>query len=375
MKKIFMFYPNIPNKEGLINSIEKVINDRFVGYGDKVEEFEKKFAEKFGLKYTLALNSCTSGLRLGLAISGVGPKDEVITPAYTCSATNHPILEQFATPVFTDSDYNTGNIDPKDIEHRITEKTKAIMVVHWAGYPVELDEINKIAKKHDLKVIEDAAHAMGVTYKGKPIGSISDFTSFSFQAIKHITTGNGGMLTLIDPKLHKEAFRRSWYGIDRHDRKQFLSEDDYPGYYDFGVTLPGYKYDMSCIQAVMGLHGLKYFDQEFNRRAQLAEKYNQELLGIPGIKLFQYKDDRTSGNWLYCMHVENRANFYRMMKSKGIETSIVHKRNDADPVFGGRRDDLPQVDRISKDVISIPMHSGLTSEDIDYIIKSIKDGW
>lgn len=368
-KKIVMFYPFMP--ESVIEKVAETLRGRWIGQGPKVDEFEREFAKKFGLKYVVAVNSGTSALRLALAIAGVGPGDEVISPALTCTATNTPILEQFAKPVFADVQYETANIDPNDIEHRVTEKTKAIICVHWAGYPCDLDEIHKIARDYGLVVIEDAAHAIGAAYRGKPIGSISHFTAFSLQAIKQITTGDGGVLSIINEKYYEAARRRRWFGIPRHERKPSIFGHD-PTYDIFEV---GYKYNMNDIAATIGLEQLKYFDWVAKRRAEIARRYREELDSVPGITLFKHKNDRVHANWLFCMHVERMPKFAEMMWSKGIEVSVVHWRNDKYTIFGGLRKDLPNTDRLTEDMIAIPLHTKLTDEDIDYIIKTIRNGW
>src|SRR3989344_190424 len=182
--KIRMLSPYVSPKS--MPHVEKVLKSRYLGEGPIVKEFENKFSELIGAKYPVAVNSGTSALPLSVVMAGVKPGDEVITTAQTMMATSHSILAQFARPVFADIQYETGNIDPKDIEKRITKKTKAIIVAHWAGYPAEMDEITKIAKKNKIKVIEDASDAIGSVYKNKTIGTISDFTCFSFQAIKQV---------------------------------------------------------------------------------------------------------------------------------------------------------------------------------------------
>ena len=176
-EQIRMFKPYV-NEAAVSNAVE-ALRSGWIGEGARVEEFEKALCDQFGYRYALGLNSATSGLRLALAMCGVGPGDEVVTTAMTCTATNMPILEQFAVPVFVDVKYNTGNIDPLKIEKCITEKTKAIMCVHWAGYPCDMDEIGQVAARYGVPVIEDAAHALGATYKGAPIGTLSQFTVLS----------------------------------------------------------------------------------------------------------------------------------------------------------------------------------------------------
>ncbi|MBS3125467.1 DegT/DnrJ/EryC1/StrS family aminotransferase [Candidatus Woesearchaeota archaeon] len=204
--------------------------------------------QQLKIPFPVTVNSGTAAVHLALDIAGVGPGDEVITTSLTCAATNHAILMQYAKPVFADVQYDTGNIDPEDIEHRITPKTKAVLVVHWAGYPCDMDEINAIAKKHNLPVIEDAAHAMGASYKGKPMGTISDFTCFSLQAIKHITTGDGGILCTNNIQDYQKGIRRRWFGIDRNHRIPSVL-----GHADYDIVERGFKYHMNDIAAAIGL--------------------------------------------------------------------------------------------------------------------------
>jgi perosamine synthetase len=286
-------------------------------------------------------------------------------------ATNTTILEQFAKPVFADVQYETANLDPSDIEHRITKKTKAITCVHWGGNPSDMDEIHKIADDYDLPVIEDAAQAMGAKYKGKPIGGLSDFTVFSFQAIKPITTGDGGMLSMTKKDTYEAALRRRWFGIDRAGRKPSVLGHD--PLYD--IKELGYKYQMNDMNATLGLDQLKYFDSLSKRRAEIAKIYREELAGVRGLKLLENKDDRVSANWLFGINVERRIKFAEAMCSNGIEVMVHNWRNDKYTVFGGLRKDLPNTERINETSICIPIHSNLSDENIKYIISSIKRGW
>jgi len=364
-----MFLPFVSGKA--IARAAAILQTTFIGAGDTVKEFEDAIEKRFGFKGLLTING-TCALRLALAIAGVGPGDEVISVSQTCTATNTPILEQYAIPQFADIQFDTGNIDPNDIEHRITEKTKAIMCVHWAGYPCDLDEIHTIAKKYNLPVIEDAAHALGARYHGQNIGAISEYTMFSFGAIKHLTTVNGGMLVVSDKDKFQEAIQRRWCGIDRDKRKP---SEDWPGYYDWQQSIPGYNYVSTNVNAAIGLGNLPYFDDVFTHREKLANFYQQELASVPGLRLFQYKGDRRCAWWLFTIHVENRRAFHDMMKFKGIETSVCHVRNDIYPVFGGRRNDMPNLDKYQDTYICIPMHQGITDDNAQYIVDSIKGGW
>lgn len=367
--RVSMFRPYV-NEDRAIELVSQVLRSGWIGEGPRVKQFEQALQDYFGFRYVLALNSGTAGLRLALALAGVGPGDEVITTAQTCTATNTAVLEQFATPVFADVQYLTGNIDPLDIEHRITEKTKAIMCVHWAGYPCDLAEIHAIADRHNLPVIEDAAHALGAVYRGQPIGTISPYTMFSLQAIKHITTADGGLLTFTDAGHYHAGRRRRWFGIDRDNRRARLD-----GYAFWDQTEVGYKMQMNDVAAAIGLANLEQAAAIMQVREAIALTYRAELTRVPGLTLFEKASDRHSAHWLFTCHVERRDDFCRMMRAAGVEVSVVHIRNDRHGVFGGLRRDLPVLDRYEQTQISLPLHNHLTLEDVDYVTTCIKRGW
>jgi len=356
--------------EKAIQAVVDTLRSGRIGQGPKAKKFEQAFCGTIGVPYAVAINSCAAGLRLALAISGVGPGDEVITTPLTWQATNHPILEQFAQPVFADIQFLTGNIDPSDIEHRVTERTKAILCIHWGGYPADMDEIHAVADKYGLSVIEEAADALGATYHSRPVGVLSRFTSFSFYAIQIVTTVEGGMLTMLDEEDYEAAMRRRWFGIDRVRRKPRLD-----GYYDYDTRETGYGYPMNDVMAAMGWVHLEELDSLLQRRKTIASVYREALDGVPGVTLFEDRPDRTSGCQLFTIHVERRDDFCRMMRDKRVAVLVMHVRNDQYTVFGGLRDDLPELDKFSKTYICIPLHNKLTDEDVDYVIQCIKGGW
>lgn len=370
MNRVPMFKPYV--NERAIKLVSETLRSGWIGEGPRVEEFESRLKARFGFPFCVAVNSGTSALRLALAMSGVGPGDEVITPAFTCTATNTPILEQYARPIFADIQYETGNIDPLDIEHRITEHTKAIMVVHWAGYPADLAEVREIADRHDLVVIDDAAHALGAVYRSSHIGAspFSDFTMFSFQAIKQLTTGDGGLLTMRNRGDYDEARRRRWFGIDRKYR---LPRVDGLAYWPQSEL--GYKYQMNDVAASIGLGNLEDINWILGERRRHAGLYRKALSDVPGVTLFDMKPHRLSGNWLFTIHVENRDDFCCMMNSMGVDVNVCHSRNDIHPIFGPLRDDLPQTERFDKTNISIPLHNYMTNEDRLQVIAAIVGGW
>ena len=231
-----------------VQLVTQVLESGWLSEGRIVQQFEAALAARLGLCRPVAVNSGTAALHLALALTGVGPGDEVILPAQTFVATGLVILMQGAKPVFADINPLTGNISPTSIAEKITEHTKAIMPVHWGGYPCDLDEINAIADRYDLAVIEDAAHALGATYKGHPIGAISRFTAFSFQAIKHLTTGDGGALCCTDETDSRASVVRRWFGIDRA-----TSQPSILGEREYDITDIGYKYHMNDVAAALGL--------------------------------------------------------------------------------------------------------------------------
>lgn len=368
MNKIVMFSPYL--SKNAIPYAEEVMKSRWIGQGKKVNDFENLFKSTFNIPFPAAVSNVSSAIKIALDIADVKPGDDIITTPQTCTWTNHPILEQYAKPVFADIQYETGNIDPNDIEKRITKKTRAIIVAHWAGYPADMDEISKIARKHNLKVIEDASDALGAKYKNKAIGTISDFTCFSFQAIKQITSGEGGILAVLNKKDFESAVRRRWYGIDRVNRKSTIE-----GYYDFDVDERGYGCHMTNINAAIGIANLEECKEIKSRRKSMVKKYREAFQKIDDITLLESKSGRESANELFTMHVKDRNKFCKKMASSGIETSIVHMRNDAYTIFGGLRKDLPSLDKFSKTNISIPLHNNMSGNDMDYIIKTVKKGW
>jgi perosamine synthetase len=368
LRKVNMFQPYVSGTAD--ERVAQVLRNRWIGQGAMVDEFEKRIEETLGIKYAVAVNSSSSAIRLALSICGVRPGDEVITTPMTCTLTNHPILEQFARVVFADIQYDSGNINPDDVERRITASTRAILCTHWGGQPVDLAQLNEIGNRHGLPVIEDASEAFGATYMGKPIGAISRFAAFSFQAIQIITCSEGGLLAVRDEPAYKQARTLRWYGIDRDQRKPNVL-----GYYDFDITLNGFGYHMTNIAAAIGVENIKMLDFQRRHRKTVVDRYRSSFKNIAGIKLLAEKTDRESSNHFFTMHVERREDFCKKMKERGIEVSIVHYRNDAYSVFGGLRTDLPELDSFSKTYIGLPTHMHLSEEDVEYIITAIQTGW
>jgi perosamine synthetase len=363
---ISLFSPFIPPETG--EEVKKTIDSGWINRGKKAQMFENKISEMFSFPYCHAVNSGTSALKLALDVAGVSRGNEVISTPWTMIATNTSILENGAIPVFSDIKYDTLNIDPNDIEDRITNKTKALVCVHYAGYPCDMDEIIKIGKEHDLPVIQDAAQALGAKYKGKCIGSFGDSICFSFQTIKVITMGDGGLIVTNTEERYKEIKRKSWFGIDKEKR---ISSP--LGTYPKDITELGFKYDITDIDATLGLVGLRYIEEALKKRKNIAERYFEELSSCRKIRLLDYRENKSSSYWMFPIHVNKRLSFAKYMKDNDIEVSVHNWRNDKYSIFGGIQDDLPNTSKVNEDIIHIPLHPNLTDEDVDYVIKKVKE--
>ena len=349
-------------------NVKKVLDSTFLSEGKLVEKFENLISKKFGILNPVAVNSGTSALHLALILENIKEGDEVILPAQTFVATGMVILQTGAKPVFADIDYDTGNISPESIKKKITSNTKAIIVVHWGGYPCDMEEILIIAKKHKIIVIEDAAHAFGATYKKKSIGSIADYTCFSFQSIKHITTGDGGAICCKNKNKFHKAKQLRWFGIDRNKAKlSILGERKYD------ISEIGYKYHMNDYAAALGIANLNNFKSRLKYRKLIAQKYRKELCNIPEIKLFENKNDRTNAYWLFGMHVKNRIKLITFLKKKGITASVVHLGINHNSVFGKKENNLVSQKTFNKTQIHIPIHEQLKIKDVEHITSSIKE--
>jgi dTDP-4-amino-4,6-dideoxygalactose transaminase len=347
----------------------KTIHSGWIGQGPKVQQFEEALSNRVNNRNCLTLSSGTHGLTLALRLSGVEPGDEVITTPLTCTATNMPILMQGADIVWADVQPDC-NIDPKSIQKCITEKTKAIVVVHWGGYPCDMKVIQKIGKDNEIIIIEDAAHAFGSTYLDSKIGDCiySNFTMMSFQAIKHLTTVDGGCLFTANQGDYKRGKLLRWYGIDREGpRTDFRCEED--------IIEWGYKFHMNDVAATIGLSNLEIVDHNLKMTQDNAAYYEEQLKNVHGLKLCQTRKDRLSSSWLFTILVENRLQFCTMMASKGIMTSRVHERNDKHTFAQKYKTQLPGLESIIDKMICIPVGWWVSKEEREHIVNCIKSGW
>lgn len=361
--------------------IKEVIHSLKIGWlgtGPKVGKFEELIRDYIGAKYAMALNSCTAGLHLSLIACGVGRGDEVITTPMTFASTANVIEHVGATPVFVDVETSTMNIDPKKIEEKITKKTKAIIPVHMAGRPCDMDAIIAIAKKHKLRVIEDAAHAFGAEYKGKKIGNIGDLTAFSFYVTKNLVTGEGGMVTTNNQKYADLIKIYSLHGLSSDAWKRYSDE----GFKHYLVQVPGYKYNMMDLQAAIGIHQFARFEENQKRRAEVWEIYNRALKDLP-LQLPAPSGKGTKHAYhLYTILV----NLEKLKVDREVIQEALHAENIGIGVhfiaihlhpfyknkYRYKRGDFPNAEYISDRTISLPFSAKLSDSDVNDVTKSVR---
>lgn len=342
---------------------------RWIGQGPAVDRFETEFSRMFcdGLG-TLAVGSGTDALHLAYLLAGIKAGDEVVTPVFTCTATNIPLLYIGAKPVFADIQPHSMNIDPVHARSLITAKTKAIACVHYGGLPCDLAELRTIADDAGIPIIEDAAQALGGSYHGRSIGSISEFTVFSFQAIKHITTGDGGMLAIRDSALLPAAKRIRWFGIDREGKQQGTWAND--------IWEIGYKYQMTDIGAAMGLAALDEWEAVREHRGRLFSIYERGLSDVPGLRFIGGGlTDRVHAAWICTVLAKDRVGLQRKLRENRIESNQVHYRNDRYTVFKAFRGSFPNMDAIEDDYLVLPIHTRMSAEDAERIVGVVRSGW
>lgn len=355
--------PYLPPKEKLLPKLENIIYSGYIAEGTAVYEFEDKLSKLLGNSYCISVNSGTAALHIALLLIGVGSGDEIISTALTAEPTNTTIALTGAKTVFADIDINTGLIDPESIEGMITNKTKAIMVVHYAGMICDMDRINEISRKYNIPVIEDAAHAFMGKFNGEYIGNNSAYTCFSFQAIKHLTTVDGGLLCLKDKEEYNRAKKLRWFGIDKKIPRL-----------ENNIIEPGYKYHMNNVNATIGLVQLECLKENVNRYIENGKYYDNSLKNIGGLTCLPYYQNTEPSYWLYTVKVKNRKDFIKKLADYGIEASPLHLRSDRHQLFSSERE-LKNLDIFYDEYIHIPCGWWINKEDREKITSVIKEGW
>lgn len=350
MENINLFYPTIL-KEEWMDMFDQVFDTRWIGQGPMVDRFEQAFASKFGFKHCLAVNSGTASLDLAYHLLGLKLGDEVLTTVFTCTATNIPLVHAGVNIKFVDIDDNLL-ISYEDIKRKITKKTKAIVVVNLGGLRVD-ERIYDLAKSMNIPVVVDACQSLGIKEDR------GDFICYSFQAIKHFTTGDGGMLVVRDKEMYERAKKLRWFGIDREAKRKRGWRSVVKHKTAMEIEEPGYKYHMNDIAASMGIVGLRFSDEILRFRKKLCEIYANNLNG--------YKMVYGGSCWLFAIIVDNRKELIEHLRSMSIECDPVQLRNDEFKVFGGKRQDLPVMNDLEKKYLYLPLHYRMTKSNVYYI--------
>ena len=374
-KEDFLPYNRPMIGEEELEEVADTLKSGWLTMGPKTIKFEEALAKYIGVKHAISVSSCTAGLHLSLIVLGIGKGDEVITTPFTFAATGNVICHVGAKPVFVDIEQETFNIDPSKIECAITDKTKAILVVHYAGQSANLEEIKKIADKHNLKIIEDAAHALGSEYKGKKIGAFGNLTSFSFYVTKNMTTGDGGVITTNDDYLAERLKILRLHGISKDAWKRYGNEGKW--YYE--IEECGWKYNMTDIEASLGIHQLKKLDFFTEKRTELAQKYSEFLSKVPGIKIPKRMEDRKNNFHLYPILLEeySRDKFIKEIAEKNIGTSVhfipLHLHPFYQKNFGYKEGDFPITEKVYKKIVSLPLYPLMSYFDVERVIVAIRE--
>lgn len=345
--------------EGALAELRTVLESGFVNEGVQVSAFQKAVAEFLGARQLVLTNSCTSALTLALRLCGVGPGSEVVTTPMTCVATNTPIDNLGGTVVWADIDPETASIDPADVERKLTPATRAIMCVAWAGTPCDLDALDAIARRRGIPLINDAAHAFGATWRGRPLPDFADFTCYSFQAIKHLSCGDGGALICRDPGAFVLGRKLKWFGYDRDAHKD--EQGEWKGQRwdaDIEPGEIGYKYNMNNIAAAIGLSQMPHLPRILDQHRKNGAAYAEAFRGSRVIRPLRVPEGAVSSYWVYTTLVVDetvdRDRLLEALNAEGIAAGLVHVPNDSYSAFGKYGTELPGVRRFADRQLSLP---------------------
>ncbi|MBT2869267.1 DegT/DnrJ/EryC1/StrS family aminotransferase [Chromobacterium violaceum] len=353
----------MPPRDVLMPALEAVLYGGMIAEGEHVYRFEAEFAKHFGLTNALATSSGTGALHIAFEIAGAGAGTEIITTSMTAEPTNTTIMQTGAVPVFADVNPNTGNIDPASVESLITERTKAICAVHYAGYPVELTELRRIADRYSVALIEDCAHALGARFNGHPVGVFGDSAIFSFQAIKHMTTIDGGALVLKEMDQVSEARRLRWFGLSKGVPRT-----------EVDIVRPGYKYNMHNVAGLLGYLQLQNIDVLLNRHISNGKFYDEKFSSVSGVSPAYIPEGAEPSYWLYTLLAEDSDDVERRLASIGVTASKLHRPNHHHSVFKPYRRPLPGLDEFYRKLVHIPCGWWVSEEDRARIADALSKG-
>ncbi len=333
----------MPPRDQLMPALEEVLYSGMIAEGEYVYNFERRFAEQFALSNVLAFNSGTAALHIALLLAGAAPGREVITTSMTAEPTNTTILQTGARPVFADIDSSTGNLCPQMVEAAVTTRTVAIVVVHYAGYPADLDALRAIADRNGIALVEDCAHALGAHYRGQPVGSFGDSAIFSFQAIKHMTTIDGGMLILRDSNQVAEARRLRWFGLTKGVPRT-----------EIDIVRPGFKYNMHNVAAVIGLTQLEHIKPRLESHRLNGAFFDANLAAVPGLEPARIVDCAAPSYWIYTLLTDDSDSVEKCLAAAGVSASKLHRPNHFHTAFAPFAGDMPGLDRFYRRLIHLP---------------------
>jgi dTDP-4-amino-4,6-dideoxygalactose transaminase len=361
-----------------IDAVNRTLETAWIGTGPRVHELEEKFARLAGARYALATSSCTAALHLAMVASGVGPGDEVITTPMTFCATANAIIHTGATPVFADCGLDTMTIDPAAIEAAVTPRTRAVVPIHFAGRPAQMDVIGAIAGSHGLLVVEDAAHAIESVFHGKKIGSLSSLTCFSFYATKNMTTAEGGMITTDDEEQARKIKIFGLHGLSADAWSRFSDQ----GYKHYDVVFPGFKYNLTDLAASVGLAQLPKLDGWLKRREQIWDRYQEAFADLPLTRPVPPEPNTLHARHLYTVLIHDdarvtRDEFMSRMHQRRIGTGVHYRALHTHPYYrerwGFRPEQFPNAYAIGEHTVSLPLAPKLTDADVERVIRAVRE--
>ena len=368
--------PRIERDE--IDEVVRCLESGWIGTGPRVARFEKEFATYKDTTFAAAVSSCTAAIHLSVLAAGIGAGDEVITTPMTFCASVNAIVHAGATPVLADVDLCTMNIDPAEVEARITPNTKAILPVHFAGRAANMEALTDIAERHGLKIIEDCAHAIETEYRSRKAGTFGDFGCFSFYATKNVTTGEGGMVLTRKEEDLARIKMLALHGMSKDAWKRFSDE----GYKHYFVVETGFKYNMMDLQAALGIHQLQRVETNWRRRAEIWQQYNEAFAGLPVTLPAEPEPDTRHAHHLYTVLVEeervgiSRDEFLDAMTAKNVGVGVHYLSIPEHPVyqekFGWRPEDYPNAMRIGRQTVSLPLSAKLTDAEVTQVIQAVQ---
>jgi perosamine synthetase len=353
-----------------LQAVEEVFQSGWIGLGPITAEFEHRFAEYIGVPHAVAVNSATAALHLALKVLDV-TGGEVITTPMTFVSTNHAILYNDGIPVFADIESDTLNIDVESIRQNVTDRTRAIIVVHYGGHACDMDPILDLAKAHSVPVVEDAAHGSGGTYKGRKLGSLGTMGCFSFHAVKNLATGDGGMITLADPELDRRLRRLRWCGIDKDTWDRSEVDQKYSWYYT--VQELGFKYHMNDIAAAIGLAQLEKLDCANARRREIIAYYNDRFAGLDWLETPVEKSYAQSAHHNYVVKLDQRDELIAYLREQRISAGVHYLPNHLYTMYRNFRANVPVAERVWRRLVTLPLYPGMTDGDVERVVSAVRD--